>query len=169
MGIIFKQSFKNTLVIYLGFLIGGINTIVLYTRFLKEEYYGLVTYVYSASNLIMPLIALGIHFTIVKFFSGYKNKLEKDKFLTTVLFLPLLIAIPIGFFWDYFHNLIMGYVAKSNNKGNLIIENYTVYIYIVAVCCAYFEVFYSWAKVQMQSVFGNLLKELYNRFLPWFF
>ena len=53
----------------------------------------------------------------------------------------------------------MAFVSKENT----IVENYTIYIYSIAVSCAYFEVFYSWAKVQMQSVFGNLLKELYNR------
>ena len=57
MGIVLRQSLKNTLVIYLGFLIGGINTMVLYTQFLKEDYYGLATYVFSASNLLMPFIA----------------------------------------------------------------------------------------------------------------
>ena len=163
MGIVLRQSLKNTIIIYLGFLIGGVNTLVLYTRFLKEEYYGLTMYVFSASNLIMPITAFGVHFTIIKFYSSYTSKIEKDKFLSAVLFLPLLIAIPIGFFWNYFHDWIMDFVAKSNSKENLIIENYTIYIYIVAVSCAYFEVFYSWAKVQMQSVFGNILKELYNR------
>ncbi|MBE7660847.1 lipopolysaccharide biosynthesis protein [Tenacibaculum finnmarkense] len=163
MGIVLRQSIKNTIIIYLGFLIGGVNTIVLYSRFLKAEYYGLAMYVFSASNLLMPIMALGIQFTIIKFFVAYKTKQEKDSFLSSVLFLPLLIALPIGFCWDIFHNLIMGYIAKSNVEGNLIIENYTIYIYIIAVCCAYFEVFYSWAKVQMQSVFGNILKELYNR------
>ncbi|PKH51023.1 sugar isomerase [Tenacibaculum sp. Bg11-29] len=163
MGIVLKQSLKNTIIIYLGFLIGGINTIVLYSRFLKDEYYGLATYVFSASNLLMPIMALGIQFTIVKFFTAYKTKTEKDSFLSSVLFLPLFIAFPIGFCWDFFHNLIMSYISKSNIEGNLIIENYTIYIYVIAVCCAYFEVFYSWAKVQMQSVFGTVLKELYNR------
>ncbi|WNW01965.1 lipopolysaccharide biosynthesis protein [Tenacibaculum sp. HL-MS23] len=163
MGIVLRQSLKNTIIIYLGFLIGGINTIYLYARFLKDEYYGLAMYVFAASNLLMPVIALGIQFTIIKFFVAYKTKKEKDSFLSSVLFLPLLIALPVGFGWDFFHDLIMGYVAKSNVEGNLIIENYTVYIYIIAVACAYFEVFYSWAKVQMQSVFGNVLKELYNR------
>ena len=163
MGIVLKQSLKNTLIIYLGFLIGGINTIVLYSRFLKDQYYGLATYVFAASNLLLPIIALGVHFTIVKFFSSYQTKQQKDKFLSSVLFLPLLIALPIGFGWDFFHNLIMGYVAESGVEANLIIESYTIYIYIIAVACAYFEVFYSWAKVQMQSVLGNLLKELYNR------
>ncbi|CAM1357864.1 Membrane protein involved in the export of O-antigen and teichoic acid [Tenacibaculum sediminilitoris] len=163
MGIIFKQSVKNTLIIYLGFLIGGINTLVLYTRFLKDEYYGLVTYVLSASNLIMPLIAFGVHFTIIKFFSGYTSKKEQDKFLNSVILLPLLIAIPMGYFWNYFHNWIIDFVSKSDSEENLIIESYTIYIYIIAISCAYYEVFYSWAKVQMQSVFGNVLKELYNR------
>ena len=135
----------------------------LYTRFLKDEYYGLATYVFAASNLLNPLIALGVQFTIVKFFVAYKTKKEKDSFLSSVLFLPLLIALPVGFCWDFFHNLIMDYISKSNVEGNLIIENYTVFIYVIAVSCAYFEVFYSWAKVQMQSVFGNVLKELYNR------
>ena len=163
MGIVLKQSLKNTLIIYLGFLIGGINTIVLYSRFLKDQYYGLATYVFAASNLLLPMIAFGVHFTIVKFFSSYQTKQQKDKFLSSVLFLPLFIALPIGFGWDFFHNLIMSYVAESGVEANLIIESYTIYIYIIAVACAYFEVFYSWAKVQMQSVFGNLLKELYNR------
>lgn len=159
MGIIFKQSLKNTIVIYLGFLIGGINTIFLYTRFLKDEYYGMVTYILASSNLITPLIALGINHTIVKFFSSYKEKEDRDKFLVSVLFQPLLIALVIGYFWNYFHNWIMGVVTEDNK----IVENYTIYMYSIAVSCAYFEVFYSWAKVQMQSVFGNLLKELYNR------
>ena len=163
MGIVLRQSFKNTIIIYLGFLIGGVNTMFLYTRFLKDEYYGLATYVFAASNLLNPLIALGVQFTIVKFFVAYKTKKEKDSFLSSVLFLPLLIALPVGFCWDFFHNLIMDYISKSKVEGNLIIENYTVLIYVIAVSCAYFEVFYSWAKVQMQSVFGNVLKELYNR------
>ena len=159
MGIIFKQSLKNTLIIYLGFLIGGINTIVLYARFLKEEYYGLVTFVLSSSNLIMPLIAFGLHNTIIKFFSAYNSKEGKDRFLSSVIFLPLLISLAVGYFWGFFHHKIVNSISEENS----IVTNYTIYIYIVATSCAYFEVFYSWAKVQLQSVFGNLLKELYNR------
>jgi len=160
-GIILRQSFKNTLIIYIGFLIGGINTMFLYTRFLKSEYYGLVQFVFSASNLIMPLTAFGVHYTIVKFFSSYTDKVQRDRFLSSILFLPLLIALPIGFCWNYIHHMIIDYVSKTDE--NVIIENYTIYIYIIAICCAYFEVFYSWAKVQLQTVFGNILKELYNR------
>jgi len=159
MGVVFKQSLKNTLFIYLGFAFGGINTLFLYTRFLEDEYYGLVTFLLSTSNLLMPLIALGIHHTIVKFFSSYFTKQEKDRFLSSVLFLPLLIAIPIAYFGNLFYQEIGDYLSVENP----IIKDYTVVIYLIAVACSYFEIFYSWAKVQFQSVFGNILKELWNR------
>ena len=53
----------------------------------------------------------------------------------------------------------MSRVTEDNNN----IESYTFSIYIITVCCAYFEFFYSWTKVQLNTVFGNILKELWNR------
>jgi len=159
MGIVLKQSFRNTIIIYSAFLIGGINTIIFYPRILESEFYGMITFLLSASNLIMPLTAFGIQYTIVKFFSSYQTKEEKDKFLSSVIFLPLFIALPLGFLWDYAHDWIMSRVTKENQ----IIEDYTFSIYLIAIACAYFELFYSWTKVQLQTVFGNILKELWNR------
>ena len=159
MGIVLKQSFKNTIFIYLGFLVGGINTLFLYTRFLEDTYYGLVTFLLATSNLLMPLIAFGINHTIIKFFSSYFTKKEQDKFLSSVLFLPLLIAIPLGFLGVEFYEQLSNYLSVENP----IIKEYTFVIYLVAFTCAYFEVFYAWAKVQLHSVFGNILKELWNR------
>ena len=164
MGIVLKQSFKNTIFIYLGFLVGGINTLFLYTRFLEDTYYGLVTFLLATSNLLMPLIAFGINHTIIKFFSSYFTKKEQDKFLSSVLFLPLLIAIPLGFLGVEFYEQLSNYLSVENP----IIKEYTFVIYLVAFTCAYFEVFYAWAKVQLHSVFGNILKELWNRVVVMF-
>ncbi|WP_430929071.1 lipopolysaccharide biosynthesis protein [Polaribacter marinivivus] len=159
MGIVLKQSFKNTIFIYFGFLVGGINTLFLYTRFLEDTYYGLVTFLLATSNLLMPLIAFGINHTIIKFFSSYFTKKEQDKFLSSVLFLPLLISIPLGFLGVEFYEQLSNYLSVENP----IIKEYTFVIYLVAFTCAYFEIFYAWAKVQLHSVFGNILKELWNR------
>ena len=159
MGIVLKQSFKNTLIIYFAFLIGGVNTIIFYPEFLGSKFYGLVVYLLSTSNIIMPFLAFGAHFTMVKFFSSYETKEQKDRFLSSLIFLPLIIALPLGFLWDYMHELIMSRVSEGNKN----IESYTFSIYIITVCCAYFEFFYSWTKVQLNTVFGNVLKELWNR------
>ncbi|MDB2384975.1 lipopolysaccharide biosynthesis protein [Polaribacter sp.] len=159
MGIVLKQSFRNTIIIYTAFLIGGINTIAFYPNFLGEEFYGMVIFVLSASNLIMPLSAFGIQYTIVKFYSSYDTKKERDVFLSSIIFLPLIISLVIGLSWDYIHDWIMSQITDESK----IVVDYTLSIYLVAVACAYFELFYSWTKVQLQTVFGNVLKELWNR------
>ena len=159
MGIVLNQSFKNTLIVYLAFAVGGINTLFLYTRFLDEDYYGLVTFLLSSSNLLMPLTAFGVQYTIVKFYSSYESKLERDKFLSLAMVLPLLIAIPLGFSGSMFYEQISALLSIKNP----IIKEYTFVIYLVAVATAYFEVFYAWSKVQFRSVFGNFIKEMYNR------
>ena len=96
MGVVVNQSFKNILIIFLAFAIGGVNVLYLYPQFLKDEYYGLVIYIFSASNLLMPLIAFGVQHSVIKFYSAYQGKIQRDRFLTMSLFLPLLIALPIG-------------------------------------------------------------------------
>ena len=42
MGIVQNQAFKNTITTYLGFGIGAINALFLYTNFMSETYYGLI-------------------------------------------------------------------------------------------------------------------------------
>lgn len=159
MGIVFKQSLRNTIIIYAAFAVGGINALFLYTRFLQEEYYGLVTFLLSTANLLMPITAFGVQYTIVKFFSSYAKKVDKDKFLSLALVLPLVIAIPLGFLGTVFYEQISAFLSIKNP----IIKEYTYIIYLIAIATAYFEIFYSWSKVQLQSVFGNVLRELWNR------
>jgi len=159
LGIVLKQSSRNTVIIFIAFAIGGVNALFLYTKFLSPEHYGLVVFLLSAANLLMPLTAFGVQYTIVKFFASYITKLERDKFLSSVILLPLFIAIPIGLLGNLFYEKISDFLAIKNQM----IGGYTTVIYLVAIATAYFEVFYAWSKVHLQSVFGNAVKELYHR------
>jgi len=159
LGIVFKQSLKNTIIIYVSFAFGGVNALFLYSNILEGKYYGLVTFLLSTANLILPITAFGVQYTIVKFFSSYITKKEKDAFLSSVLLLPLFVAVPIGFFGNLFYEKISVFLSLKNT----IIKDYTYIIYLIAIATAYFEIFYAWSKVHLQSVFGNVLKELWNR------
>ncbi|UCE94559.1 MAG: oligosaccharide flippase family protein, partial [Flavobacteriaceae bacterium] len=121
MGIVFRQSFNNTLVLFLGFAIGGINVLFLYTHFLEAEYFGLITFLLSTANILMPLIVFGMQHTIIRFFSSYKEKIDRDNFLLTAILLPLLVIIPIGLLGVVFYNQIAGFLAREN----FIIKQYT--------------------------------------------
>jgi len=159
MGIVLKQSFKNTLILFLGFAIGAVNVLFLYTHFLQANYFGLITFLLSSANILLPLVALGMQHTIIKFFSSYQTKLEKDTFLTTTLLLPLIVIIPLGILGLYFYENIATWISTEN----ILIKKYTFLIFIVAVFMGYFEVFYAWTKVQFKSVFGNFIKEIFAR------
>ncbi len=159
MGIVLKQSFKNTLTTYWGFAFGALNTLFLYTNFLSESYYGLITFILSTANIMMPLMAVGVHNTLVKFYSGYAKEIEKDRFLTYMVFLPFIFIIPLGLIGWIAYDAIAAWLSREN----AIVGNYVALIFITAIAMAYFEIFYAWARVQFKSVYGNFLKEVFHR------
>ena len=164
MGIILKQSFFNTLIIFLGFAVGGINVLFLYTHFLHEDYFGLITFLLSAANIILPLLVFGMQNTIVKFYSSYQTKIERDGFLTTTLLMPLFIIIPLALVGTLIYENIADWISLENP----IIKKYTYLIFLLAIFMGYFEVFYAWTKVQLNSVFGNFIKEIFPRICTTF-
>ena len=159
MGIVQNQSFKNTIITYIGFGIGAVNILYLYIEFLSDEYHGLVVFTLSTANIMMPLLALGAHNAIIKFYSTFKTRNNINSFLTLMLILPLFIVIPAGLI-GY---ISFDFISSLLSKENAIIKDYVWLIFISAICFSYFEIFYSWAKVQMQSVFGNFMKEVFHR------
>ncbi|CDF79136.1 polysaccharide biosynthesis protein [Formosa agariphila KMM 3901] len=159
MGVVINQSIKNTIITYLGFGLGAINTLFLFTRFLSDEYFGLITFILSTANILMPLMAFGVNNTIIKFYSTFKTRHTQNSFLTLILFLPLVVIIPFGTIGYLAFDFISNWIANDNE----LVKEYVWLIYIAAIVFAYFEVYYSWAKVQMQSVFGNFMKEVFHR------
>jgi len=159
MGIVITQSIKNTVITYLGFGIGAINVLFLFTNFLSDYYFGLITFILSTANIMMPIMTFGVHNTIIKFYSSFKTRQSQNSFLTLMLFLPILIIIPVGLIGYISFDIISHWLSKEND----IIGDYIYLIFITSIAFAYFEVFYSWSKVQMKSVFGNFMKEVFHR------
>ena len=159
MGIVAKQTSLNVLIIGIAFAIGGLNTLVFYPLFLSAEEYGLVVFLLATSNLLMPLIGFGVHQTIIRFFSAYNTEEEQQRFMSSVILLPLFIAFVVGGIGALFYHSISATLSIQNP----VISNYTWVIFVVAFATAYFEVFYAWARVKLQSVTGNALKEIFPR------
>lgn len=159
MGIVINQSIKNTVITYIGFAIGAANTLFMYPHFLGEKYYGLTGYILSSANVIFPLLAFGVHNTLIKFFTHYKTNQEKSSFLTFVLVLPLLLIIPILIFGTFFYDGIASLLSRKNP----IVYDFVWQIPVIGICMGYFEIFYAWVKVHLQSVVGGFIKEILLR------
>ncbi|EAR15749.1 polysaccharide biosynthesis C-terminal domain-containing protein [Robiginitalea biformata] len=159
MGIILRQSIVNTLLTYVGFGLGAVNTLVLYTRFLSDTYFGLVGVILSTGALLMPLMAFGVPNTLVKFFSANREAPHRNPFLTRMLLLPLVFILPLAVFSLLADEAIGSFLAREN----AIVAEYVGHIFLIGLSMAYFEVFFAWSKVCLRSAFGTFLKEVFVR------
>ena len=159
MGIVFKQSLNNSIITYVGFGIGALNTLVLYLNFMTPKYYGLIQVILSASTVLMPILAFGVPNTLIKFYSSFKDVRTKDGFLTLMLFLPLVLILPMAGVTFLANEAIGNFLSRENP----IVKDYVWHIFLIGMAMAYFEVFYGWARVHMKSVFGNFMKEVFSR------
>ncbi len=159
MGIVINQSIKNTIITYFGFGIGAINALFLYTIFLGKMHYGIVAFVLSAANIVMPLMAFGVQNTLIRFYSKYNSVEEREKFLSFMLFIPIVIILPTAAILYFFYPQITFYILNKNPN----VAPFLWLIPVVGIFMGYFEIFYSWVKVHFQSVFGNLLSEVVTR------
>ncbi|OCB78493.1 oligosaccharide flippase family protein [Flavobacterium crassostreae] len=164
MGIVLNQSLKNTIITYIGFGVGAINTLYLYPIFLGATYYAVTNYILSAANVIMPLFAIGMQNTLVKFYSQYNTEQEREQFLSFTVLFPLLLCIPLVLLGLYFFEDLVFFVSKKNP----VVQTFIWLIPFTGLCMAYFEIFYAWARVHMHSVFGNFIKEVGLRLFSLF-
>jgi O-antigen/teichoic acid export membrane protein len=126
---------------------------------MSAEYFGLVNVILSAAMIIYPILSFGMGPAIIRYFSINSKRNERGEFISFALFFPILIIIALGFIYYLFIPKIDVLVSEKS----VLIKDYLFYIFVFGVFMAYFEVFYAYSKVQLKSVFGNVLKEIFIR------
>ena len=161
MGIVVRQSFLNLISIGIAFLIGAVNTLYLYPTYLGSTFQGLVIALLAISNIVQPFISFGTQHAVIRYYSKYNKKREKDGLLTISVLIPLIIILLFVPIFFAFYDDIKSYLFQSNET----LSKYVYVIIYIAISTSFFEIFYSWLRVKLKSVFGNFLKELYPRLL----
>lgn len=166
MGQIRKQAIYSSIVIYLGFFFGFINTwffIRSGEHTFTPDQYGLTRLFFDVGQLMFSFASFGVSAVLYKFFPYYQDNLEKKKIdlYAWVLLLPILgflLVIAAGYF---FEPLI---VRKYSARSPLFVDYYN-WIYFFGAGFLLFSVFeaISWSK--KSTVFPNFLKETGLRLL----
>ena len=163
MGIVARQTIYNLLSIGLAFLLGAINTLYMYPNYMGSKLQGVIIALLAYSNLVQPFISFGIQHAIIKFYSSFKSKKEKDALLIFSIWFPLIILVLVILFLFYFSSSIIEDISSKEP----LLKTYAFVIFLVAISTSYFEIFFSWLRVHLTSIFGNFLKEFYPRFLTF--
>jgi O-antigen/teichoic acid export membrane protein len=155
MGVIIRQSIKNSVYSYAGFALGAFNTLLIMPRVLEKAQVGLLNTLVAYSWIMAILLTLGMQGVVIRYFSRFRDD-QKGRFLFLVMLVPLLgfTAFTTAFFLspDTFLNLL-------HKKEALFIENYR-YAFWMAFGNLFFELFSAWMKSHLITGPSILLREL---------
>lgn len=166
MGQIRKQAIFSSIVIYLGFFIGFINTwffIRSGENTFTPDQYGLTRLFYDVGQLMYSVASFGVAAVLYKFFPYYQDNLEKKKIdlYGWVLLIPaigFLLVLAGGYL---FEPLI---VRKYSARSPLFVDYY-YWIFFFGAGILLFSVFEAISWTKKSTVFPNFLKESALRLL----
>ena len=115
MGIIQQQSIRSTVYIFIGFIVGAINILVLFPTFFSQPEIGMTRALMDISLTLATLATFGSLPVIYKFYPFYKDYLDQNKndlpFITGMVCLAGFILVLISGF--IFQDFIIRKLGKS--------------------------------------------------------
>jgi O-antigen/teichoic acid export membrane protein len=157
-----RQSIISSILIYVGFAFGALNT-YLFTReggpFTKEEY-GLTGVFMAIGSIMMSLASLGMPAYINKFFPYYKDHLPKEKNDQPTL--ALFVSI-IGFILVGIGGLVFKDVVGNTFDNSPQVVTYYYWLFPFGLGLTLFAVLEVFAWHFHKSILSNFLKEVQFR------
>ena len=156
MGIIIRQSITATILTYLGVIIGYVNILVLFPKYMSPEEVGLTRTIQDAAMLMVPFVQLGISQLILKYFPQYNGKTFYGEFVSLIFGLFSIATLLFSIVFLIFRNEIAGYFSTNSE----LVNSYLFYILGLALLLALHQVLVSYAQSLHNIVLPNFLKEV---------
>lgn len=158
MGIIIRQSIKNSVVTYVGVAIGTLNVLFLYNKFLSTEQLGLYTALTSFPLVFAGLAHLGTPHVGVRFFNQFADSEQKHNgFLGYLLLAPF-----VGFltFLLVYVGLKPSFEAIYTKNSPLLINYYWTFP-VITFFLIYQTILETYSKVHLRIVVPAIIREIF--------
>ena len=165
MGLVIRKSLATTVFSYLGVVVGYLNILFFFPKFLTTDQIGLYRLVLDCAILLAPFAQSGIMQGIIKYFPQVKNEKEKKGFIifsflffisSIFLFSAILLLLR-----EEILNLL-NIVFSSDTRAVANYFDLLLYLIVILSFIAFFEGF---ARANLSIVLVNFLKDVYIRVL----
>lgn len=162
MGIVVRQSVKNTIYSYLGVALGFLNVIWLYPHILEPSQFGLTKLLTSLAALVSQFGLLGMGQITLKYFPYFRDEKRHHR---GFLFFALIIST-IGFlllcilFFLFKGTVVNAYQAKSP-----LFTQYYYYLLPLIGFTLFFTFFDFYSRALYRTVFPSFVSDVLLRFL----
>lgn len=157
MGVIKNQGLQQSIVTYVGVLIGVVNNIYIFPEYLEVEELGLFRFLIDTSMLLFPFISLGIHNLSVRMFPQFKDEKNGHN--------GLLFFLLTGVIGGYLFFLIIAFGLKPLLLSLLasksaLIQTYWIYLLPLAGLTILGAILTQWTlnfkKIVIPAIFNDL-------------
>ena len=160
MGIVAKQGIWNTITLFLGVLLGGINTMILFPMILFPEEYGLTRIMVTIAMLAGQFAMFGMPSILIKFLHSFRKEEGRShgflRFVLITCFVGVLVVCAIIFFGRSW--IIKPY---QDNAEMLIDKYYLLYPFVFFIMLN--GVLSQYLKAVFHSVFQLVISEIFMR------
>lgn len=162
MGLVVRQSILTTIISYAGVVIGYINLLYLYPRFLAPEQVGLLRTVQDAAILFTPFAQFGITQSILRYLPFFtKDKQQSGAFITLMLLLSLSGFALFFIVFTVFKGSIAAYF-EINAHEFIDYISLTAWLTLILLMLSVLE---AYSRSLLRTVIPNLIREVIARLL----
>jgi len=160
LGIVRKESIRNTIIYYLGIALGYFNMAVFLPKILQSDQYGLIRFLFPFASILAFFYLVGLPNVIMRFFPYLKDARKKHN---GILFFAFALAgtsiVIVTSLFFVFKPIIL---AEYSKKAALFVQYYYV-VFPLAIGIAIFEIFNAYNKSLLKTNFAVFINEVYVR------
>lgn len=162
MGLVIRQSVYSTIISYAGVVIGYINLLYLYPKFLSLEQVGLLRTIQDAAILLTPFAQVGLTQSIIRFYPQFvKEKSDSHIFITLIMMLSVAGFAIFFILFKLFETPILSYF-EENAREIIEYSGWVLWLTLILVITGLLE---AYSRSLMKVVIPNLLREVVSRVL----
>ncbi len=166
MGLVIRQSIYTTIISYLGVVIGYINLLYLYPKFLSPEEVGLFRTIQDAAILLSPFAQFGLASGIFRFYPQFvKDQKTSGSFISLMLLLSIVGFSIFLLVFTLFETSILAYF-EDNALELIHYASLVVWLTLILLITSLME---AYSRSLLKTVVPNLLREVVSRLFLSFF
>jgi O-antigen/teichoic acid export membrane protein len=160
MGIIKRQGIKNTLIIYIGIIIGFVSLLVIQPMYLSKSEIGLTRLLLAFASLFSSVFAFSISNITIKFFPYFKdfNKKHNGFFGLTVI-IPVVGSTIGSLLLLFFKDLIIHYYSSQSKVFIFFFYHTFFFSFILSLLLA----LNSYSNALLKTTIPSFLNDIFTR------
>jgi O-antigen/teichoic acid export membrane protein len=160
LGIIQRQAFRNSIITYIGIVIGFINLLILQPYILLPDQIGLTRIILSAAIIISTFFPLGTNSIILKYFPQiWKNKEASNGFIYLMIFITILSYCLFAFTI----HLLQPFIVVHYSTSSMLVGQYFYVIYLISLAIGITSIYVSLLTSLLKTVFASFMNDIFLR------